>query len=356
MTVSALRCWAIRLARTIKAPLRRRVESSFDAFRQFGMQPFEETARQIASDGVDILVDLTGHTQDNRLQILAYRPAPVQVSYLGYPGTMGADFIDYIVADEFVVPASQCAFYSEAVVTLPDCYMVSDRKRIIASEIPSRQACGLPAEAFVFCCFNGNQKITPSQFDVWMRILKRVPGSVLWLWKVHVPTADNLRREAALRSVAPERLCFAPRTDFPNYMARHQHAHLFLDTLPYNAHTTANDALWSGVPVVTLPGSTFASRVAGSLLSALGMTELIASSLEHYEEICTQLALDPPQLQSTRLRLQALAKSSPLFDTERFARNLEQAYLQMWEMHQAGQSPRPISVSPPTGPTRPTHQ
>src|SRR6185436_8043295 len=220
--------------------------------------------------GTDILVDLKGYTHGARTGISALRPAPVQVNYLGYPGTMGADFIDYLIADRFLIPAAHAADYSEKLVLLPGSYQVNDRKRPVAAT-PSRRELGLPEHGFVFCCFNHTYKILPETFSVWMRLLEAVPGSILWLLESNPWAGENLRREARMRGVDPERLVFAPPLPMDRHLGRLAAADLFLDTTPYNAHTTASDALWVGLPVLTAPGDTFASRVAGSLLTAVGL-------------------------------------------------------------------------------------
>jgi predicted O-linked N-acetylglucosamine transferase (SPINDLY family) len=306
-----------------------------------------QAAERIAADEVDILVDLKGYTIDARTQIAALRPAPIQVNFLGYPGTMGAPFMDYILVDDFVVPTDQQPFFTEKLVHLPGCYQVNDSRREIAPRTLTRAECGLPEQGFVFCCFNNTYKITPAVFDVWMKLLGAVPGSVLWLFEANRFAADNLRREAQARGIAPERLVFAPRLDGPAHLARHRLADLFLDTFPVNAHTTASDALWAGCPLLTIAGETFVSRVAGSLLRALAMSELVTANLEEYQALALRLAGDPGQLAELRARLAANRGTSALFDGERFARSLERAYAQMWEIHTAGEQPRAFRVDRP---------
>jgi protein O-GlcNAc transferase len=251
--------------------MRCRLVAAFDRFVDISQRPDRDAARLIHADAVDILVDLHGYTPDCRAKILAYRPAPIQVNYLGYPGTMGADFIDYIIADRVVLPPEDQAFFSEQVVYLPDCYQPNDDRREIAERTPTRGECGLPERDFVFCCFNNNYKITPDFFDIWMRLLRSVPDSVLWLYEANLLVKANLAREAEARGVAPGRLVFAPKLGPAEHLARQRLADLFLDTLPYNAHTTASDALWVGLPVLTCTGNTFAGRVATSLLRAIGL-------------------------------------------------------------------------------------
>jgi len=326
------------------SPMRRRLVKAFDRFVDFKDVSFMDAAQRIQADEIDILVDLKGYTGHARTQILALSPAPIQVNYLGYPGTMAAPFIDYILVDDFVVPPNQQPFFTEKLVHLPGCYQVNDSTREIAAQTPSRAECGLPESGFVFCCFNNSHKITPEVFEVWMRLLKNVPGSVLWLLGVSPLVPVNLGREAAARGVAPERLVFAPRLPLAEHLARHRLADLFLDTLPYNAHTTASDALWAGCPVLTMAGQTFASRVAGSLLRTIGLPELITTSLQEYEELALRLARDGHLLSELRGRLQANRTASRLFDGRQFARGLEKAYVTMWEIYTSGEEPRPLTV------------
>jgi protein O-GlcNAc transferase len=330
--------------------LRSRLERGFDHFVDIGGMPNRQAAELIHAEDVDILVDLTGYTGDARTEILACRPAPIQVNYLGYPGTMGADFIDYIIVDRFVVPPDQQPFYSERLVHLPDCYQCSDDRRAIAERTPSRAECGLPETGFVFCCFNNSYKLTPSFFDIWMRLLAAVPGSVLWLadpWQAGASPAAraNLAREAAARGIEPERLVFAPRVPVSEYLARLAVADLFLDTLPYNAGATANDALWAGLPVLTCIGKTYVGRMAGSLLRAIGLDELITTSLGEYEALALRLARDTQLLARLRGRLVQNRQSYPLFNPKLFARNLETAYWRMWEGWREGLPPAAFAVS-----------
>jgi protein O-GlcNAc transferase len=328
------------------SPMRRRLVNAFDRFVDLKDTSFKEAAEHIAADKVQIAVDLKGYTTDSREQILSLRPAPVQVSYLGYPGTMGAPFIDYILVDDFVVPSEQQPFYTEKLVHLPDCYQVNDSQREISPHTPSRAECGLPPEGFVFCCFNNNYKITPEVFGVWMKLLQAVPGSVLWLLEGNRFAPSNLRREAEARGVAAERLVFAPRLGLGEHLARHCLADLFLDTFPVNAHTTAGEALWAGCPVLTIAGATFASRVAGSLLRTLGLPELITTRLDEYEQLALRLARDEKQLALLRARLRTNKSTSALFHGGQFAATLEKAYVSMWEIYASGEKPCPFRVSP----------
>jgi len=325
--------------------MRRRLSAAFDRFVDISEAPDRDAAQHIHADAIDVLIDLHGWTPDCRAKILAYRPAPIQVNYLGYPGTSGADFIDYIIVDRFVASPDQQPFFSERLVHLPDCYQCNDDKREIAKHTPSRSECGLPQSGFIFCCFNNNYKITPDFFDIWMRLLRAIPESVLWLYEGNALVKPNLAREAEARGVAPERLVFAPKLPLAEHLARHRLADLFLDTLPYNAHTTASDALWAGLPVLTCAGDTFAGRVAGSLLQAVGLSELVITSLPEYEALALRLARDAELLARLRARLAQNRATHPLFDTERYTRNLEAAYWRMGEISTAGQPPTAFSVS-----------
>ena len=327
------------------SPMRRRLMSAFDEFVDLEAASHPEAAARIRRDGVDILIDLKGYTRDARPAIVAMRPAPIQVNYLGYPGTMGASAVDYLIADAFVAPVEQQPYFSESLVHLPGCYQVNRSQRPIAARAPSREECGLPAAGFVFCCFNASYKLTAGMFDIWMRLLGAVPGSVLWLLAAGEVAEENLRREAGSRLPGgAARLLFAPSLPNPEHLARLSNAGLFLDTLPYNAHTLASDALWAGCPVITHPGAAFASRVAGTLLRAAGLAELIAGTLADYEALALRLARNPEELASLRARLAANRQRSPLFDCRRFARRLESAYETMWQRHLRGESPAPFAV------------
>lgn len=324
--------------------MRQRLVKTFDHFVEMRHMTHQQAAQRIYDDQIDILIDLKGYTGEGRLQIAAQRPAPVQVSYLGYPGTLGVDFMDYIIADPFITPMDQQPFYSEKIVQLPDTYQPNDTHREIHPDTPTRAACGLPDSGFVFCSFNNAYKITPAVFDIWMRLLKQVPESVLWLFEPNALVKNNLRREAQERGIDPDRLIFAPGLLLDKHLARHVHADLFLDALPINAHTTASDALWAGLPVLTCAGNTFAGRVAGSLLRAAGMEEMITSSWAEYEAKALQLAQNPAHLKTLRDKLQNEKMKTPLFDIERFTKNIESAYLQMWRRYQQGEKPSGFSV------------
>jgi predicted O-linked N-acetylglucosamine transferase (SPINDLY family) len=293
---------------------------------------------------IDIAVDLKGYTGDSRSGVFARRPAPIQINYIGYPGTMALEQIDYLLADPIVMPPELQQHCTEAVVCMPECYQVNDDKRVLDEHTPSRAEVGLPEGAFVFCCFNNNYKLSPRMFDVWMRILDRVPDSVLWLLEDNPVAARNLRREAQARGISPERLVFAPRMEATPHLSRHRLADLFLDTLPYNAHTTTSDALWAGLPVLTCLGVAFPGRVAASLLHAAGLPELVTHDLDEYSERAVELARDSAQLRGLRDRLAYNRTCCPLFDTARFCRHLEAAYTHMWKRYQAGLLPEGFTV------------
>lgn len=325
---------------------RQRIERAVDHFSDIRTLSHQDSAARIREDGIDILVDLNGHTFGCRPGILARRPAPLQVAYLGYPGAMCAPFIDYVLGDAFVTPTGNQPFFDECIVQLPDCFQASEPFDTQPSGRPSRADCGLPPSGFVFCAFNNPCKITPVFFAIWMRLLRAVPGSVLWLVESLPAVARNLRTQAAACGVHPERLVFAQRAALPEYFARLRTADLFLDTLPYNAGTTANDALRAGLPLVTCAGEGFASRMAGSLLHAVGLPELVTHTLADYEALAVSLASDPERLQQIRDRLQKNAPAAPLFDAAGFARNLECAWIRMWEACLRGKQPAAFAVEP----------
>jgi len=328
------------------SPMRRRLESAGDAFVELAGLSDREAAQRIRDDGVEILVDLKGYTLNARTAILAMRPAPIQVAYLGFPGTMGAPFIDYAIADPIVAPASMAEAFTESLAWLPDCYQPNDRLREIGTP-PGRAACGLPEHGIVFCCFNHTYKLRAALFDRWCRLLERTPGSVLWLLQSNLQARGNLLREAAARGIDPGRLVFAPVVPPAQNLARLTHADLFLDTLPINAHTTASDALWAGVPVVTCPGDSFVGRVAASLLSAAGLADLIAPDLDAYERLAGDLAADPARLSAIRERLRAARADSPLFDSARITRGLEALYERMRDRWRAGLAPAQLEPRQP---------
>ena len=323
--------------------MRVRLKAAFDRFIDGRTLSHTDLARAIHADRVDILVDLKGYTQQARLEVAALRPAPVQAAYMGYPGTLGGGFIDYLIADRRVIPPGHEKDYGEKLVFVPGSYYANDRKRVAAPP-PPRTALGLPAGSFVFCCFNQAYKILPEVFDAWMRLLAAVPASVLWLLEVNPWAKANLGREAQRRGIDPARLVFAPRVSADQYLGRVAVADLFLDTRPYNAHTTATDALWMGVPVVTCPGDTFAARVGASLLHAMGLPELITSSMAEYESLASRLARSPQELAALRARVQRGRSTAVLFDTPQFTRAMETGYERMWEGYLAGRPPANIQL------------
>ena len=326
--------------------MRTRLENSFDHFIDVKGKSDRDVALLLKELEIDIALDLKGYTERGRTGILAFRAAPVQVNFLGYPGTMGADYIDYILADRFVIPKDEHSFYTEKVAYLPDTYQANNSKRRISEHTPTRAEAGLPETGFVFCSFSDSHKITPPVFDAWMRLLHQVAGSVLWLLEGNAAAVRNLRLNAERRGVAPDRLVFAPRVKLEDHLARHRLAGFFLDTLPYNAHTTASDALWAGLPVVTCVGSSFAGRVAGSLLNAVGLPELITDNLEDYEALALKLARDKHLLAAIKAKLAQNRETFPLFDTDRFRRHIESAYETMWERYQRGEPPASFTVAP----------
>jgi protein O-GlcNAc transferase len=325
--------------------MRDRLVPAFDRFVDVRHNTDREVASMLRELEIDIAVDLHGFTKGSRAGIFAQRPAPVQVNYLGYPGTMGAPYMDYIIADRWVIPEEHRRWYTEKVVYMPDSYQVNDSRRRIAERTPTRLEAGLPESGFVFCCFNSSYKIAPWLFDIWMRLLQRSDGSVLWLLEDNPTASRNLRREAEQRGISPERLIFARRVKLEDHLARHCLADLFLDTLPCNAHTTASDALWAGLPVLTQLGDTFAGRVAASLLAAAGLPELITRSRQEYEEQALKLAADGDLLAGLKARLGRKRATHPLFDTKRYCRHIEAAYLTMWERAQRGEPAVSFSIS-----------
>jgi predicted O-linked N-acetylglucosamine transferase (SPINDLY family) len=321
--------------------VRSRLVKAFDHFHDIRNLSEAESAQKIHDCGIDILVDLTGFTQNSRSGIAALKPAPMSINWLGFPGTMGSiklaqgqlrPLFDYILSDEFITPASSAPHYAETLALLPDCYQANDRKRPVG-KTPSREACDLPASGFVFCCFNQSFKISAEVFALWMRLLKAQDDSVLWLLDCNTWAKQNLIREAELLGINQARLVFAPRVEIADHLARHVHADLFLDTNPYNAHTTCSDALWMGLPLLTCVGDTFSSRVAGSLLTAADLTELITYSMQDYENKALYLLNNPQQIKLIKEKLRATKSRSALFDTPRFTNSLEKLYQDLWQKH-----------------------
>jgi predicted O-linked N-acetylglucosamine transferase (SPINDLY family) len=335
---------AVSIGANDGSDMRRRLENSFKHFIDASKLGDDEIASLIAKAQIDILVDMNGFTHGCRTGIFARRPSPVQVSYLGYPGTMGTDYVDYLIADRVLVPPAHQALYAEKLVYMPDCYQANDAKRAISQKKLTRAEVGLPEAATVFCCFNNNHKIMPDVFDSWMRILGRVNNSVLWLFEDNASVVINLNKEAVARGIDPTRIIFAQRMTPSEHLARHRLADLFLDTLPYNAHTTASDSLWAGVPVLTRIGETFAGRVAASILKAVGLPELVVETSQAYEDLAIELATNREKLSGLRKKLADNLSTTPLFDTRRYTRNIESAYAEMHRRTQAGLAPEAIDL------------
>jgi protein O-GlcNAc transferase len=328
--------------------MRQRLIDAVDHFHDVGDLGDDAVAELARAHGVDIAIDLKGYTHGARPNIFACRAAPIQIAWLGYPGTMGADFIDYMIADEVMVPADKRAYVSEKLIALPGSYQVNDRSRAIGGAVPTRAALGLPEQGFVFCSFNASYKIGPAEYDIWMRLLAQVEGSVLWLLRDNVWAEANLRAEAAARGIDPSRLVFADRAPAAEHLARQRHADLFLDSFACNAHTTASDALWAGLPVITKLGDSFAARVAGSLLHAVGMPDLVTDSTEAYEALALDLARHTERLAEVRARLDRNRLTTPLFDCDRFTAHIERAYVLVQARYEEGLEPVDIVV-PPVG-------
>ena len=324
--------------------VRRRLVGDVDIFHEvcaMGDMQLVELAR---NERLDIAVDLTGYTQHGRVGIFSYGLAPIQISYLGFAGTLGADFIDYIVADPVVIPQENRGFFSENIIYLPNTYLPSDNQRVIADKAFTKEEMGLPDDGFVFCCFNNSYKISPDEFDIWMRLLSQVEGSVLWLVRDNNWSEDNLRREAEARGISGDRLIFAEKLKLADHIARHRLADLFLDTFNYNAHTTASIALWAGLPVLTKLGRGFPARVAGSLLSAVGLKELITENKAQYEALALRLATTPTKLAEIKAKLDENRLTHPLFDSKLYTKHLEQGYQLAYDRYFNGQSPDTIFV------------
>jgi predicted O-linked N-acetylglucosamine transferase (SPINDLY family) len=316
--------------------MRNRLSKGFDKFLDVSKLPDSEIAQLSRDFEIDIAIDLKGYTEDSRTEVFAYRCAPIQVNYLGYPGTMGVDYMDYVIADPIVISESNVDSFTEKIAYLPNCYQVNDSKRKISDKQFTRSNCGLPGKGFVFCCFNNGYKIQPQTFQIWMRILQSVEGSVLWLYEDNSTASVNLRQEAERLGVDSNRLIFAPRLAMDEHLARHCMADLFLDTLPYNAHTTASDALWAGVPVLTCMGKSFAGKVAASLLNTIDLPELITYNEQKYEEKAVQIANDPQFLNSLKTRLSINKTTSPLFNIGQFTSHFEATLTKMYAVYQSG--------------------
>jgi protein O-GlcNAc transferase len=329
-----------------QSTMRTRLEHSVERFVDVSRLSDREVADWLQGQGVHLAIDLKGLTGGARTGIFALRAAPVQINFLGYPGTMGADYMDYIIADRYVIPSEDQHCYAEKVAYLPQCYQPNDAKRPLPAQLRTREECGLTESGFVFCCFNNLYKISPSVFESWMALLRGVEGSLLWLLEGTPTAMRNLRSRAAAQGIAPERVLFAPHVALAQHLARYRHADLFLDTAPCNAHTTASDALWMGVPVLTMTGVTFAGRVATSLLHAVGLPQLCTVSLKDYVAKAMHLATTPSELSALRAHLEEGRDTCPLFDTAGYCRQLEQAYEEIWARHARGEPPSALQIRP----------
>jgi protein O-GlcNAc transferase len=326
------------------SPLGQQIKSAFEKFIDVSKMSDQKTAQLIRDMEIDIVIDLTGFTKYSRADILARRPAPIQINYLGFPGTMGAAYMDYIIGDKIVIPDDQRNFYSEKIVYMPSSFQANDQSRPISEKTITREQLELPQQAFVFCCFNNNYKLTPDIFDIWMRILGRVDGSVLWLVASGANVQSNLRKEATARGVDAGRIVFAPRLPYAEHLARLSAANLFLDTLPYNAGATASDALWAQLPVLTRAGDTFVGRMAASLLQSVGLPELVTATPQAYEDVAVEIATHPEKYASIKDKLARARLTGPLFDTLRFTRHMEAAYTAIYRRYQEGLPPDHIHV------------
>jgi len=324
--------------------MRKQLIKDFDIFNDVHNNTDEEIAIMSRQMNIDIAIDLKGITKNERMGIFSHRAAPIQVNYLGYPGTTGTNYIEYIMADKIVITTDTEKFYSEKIIYLPDSYQVNDRKRERDNQIVNKQEYGLPDNSFVFCCFNNSYKINPFIFDVWMKLLKSIDGSVLWLLEDNQSAVFNLQNEAKKRGVSSDRLIFAKRMHNLDHLKRHAAADLFLDTFPCNAHTTASDALWAGLPLLTIKGESFASRVAASLLNAIKLPELITDSIDNYAKLAIELAEDPTRLGHIKEKLDKNILSTPLFDSKLFTLNIEKAYLKIYSRYQNNLEPENIII------------
>jgi protein O-GlcNAc transferase len=341
----------IALSSPVNSPLNDRIKASFERFVDVEHKNDQEIAELIRGLEIDIVVDLMGFTRNNRLNVLARRPAPIQVNYLGFVGTMGTEFVDYVIGDKVALPFAQQPYFTEKIVHLPDCFLPADDRMEVAPAAISREEAGLPPEGFVFCSFNNSYKLSRPMFELWMRLLHAVEGSVLWLAEANPDMAANLRREVERCGIDQSRVVFdqsraelAPHVWFTRNLARQRLAGLFLDTTPYNAGATAVVALWSGVPLLTVMGETFVGRMAASMLHAVGLPELVAHNLADYESLAVKLAREPALLSAVQRKLQDNLRSTPLFDTDRFRRHIERAYMTMIDIHRRGERPHGFSV------------
>ena len=324
--------------------MHKRVSNAFDQFINVKLKTDREIAELSRELNIDIAIDLMGFVKNNRFKIFIEKCAPIQVNYLGYPGTLGADFFDYIIADEILIPEESQEYYSEKIVYLPNSYQPNDLKKTISEKNFKREDIGLPKNNFVFCSFNQSSKILPKTFNVWMRILKKVNRSVLWLLESNIKTRENLKDQAYRRGIDPSRLIFAERLPLNEHLARHKAADLFIDTFPCNAHTTCSDALWAGLPILTLQGETFASRVASSLLNAIGLPELITKNSYEYEKKAIELGNDLSKVIDLKKKLEFNKFTKPLFNIKLFTSHIEQAYLEIYKRYNENQKPENIEI------------
>jgi protein O-GlcNAc transferase len=324
-------------------PMQARLRAAFEHFEDLDSLSAAQMAEHIRSLEIDVLLDLKGHTADSRFEVLSYRPAPVQAHFLGYPGALGAPFVDYLIADRHVIPSDEECHYSETIVRLPHTYQVTDDRRIESGQTWSRAQAGLPPEGLLLAALHQTYKLNPVVFDIWMRLLHRLPGATLWLFDKNLGAVRQLRHEAAARGIDPRRLVFAPEISQAEHLSRLRLADLLLDTWPYSSHTTASDALWVGVPVVALRGRGFAARVSASIVSAAGLADLVVGSLEDYEALITRICTEPGRLTTLRRRVESSVRASPLFDTAGFTRALETCFERMYERYRAGLPPGPLS-------------
>ena len=322
----------------------KRVKDAFDQFIKVNSKTDKEVAGLSRELKIDIAIDLMCYTANNRIGIFSERCAPIQINYLGYPGTSGANFIDYLIADKILIPKKYQKYYSEKIIYLPNTYQVRDSTQKISNKIYSRKDFGLPEKSFVFCCFNQNYKITPSVYDIWMRLLKKIDRSVLWLIKDSDIGAKNLKKEANIRGIEPNRIIFAEKIPLSEHLARHKLADLFIDTFPYTAHTTCSDALWSGLPVITRVGKSFASRVGASILNAIGLEELITKTEKEYEYLATQLATKSEFLNKINKKLEKNKIKKPLFNTKLYTSHIEKAYIKIYKNYQSDLSVKNIEI------------
>jgi predicted O-linked N-acetylglucosamine transferase (SPINDLY family) len=327
-----------------KNEMRQRLEKSFDSFTDVQSMSDRDIALQARQDEIDIAVNLNGYTGRARTGVFAYRAAPIQINYLGYPGTMGSNFMDYIIADKFLIPSESQKYFNEKKLYLPNTYLPTDNSRELSKKKLTRSDMGLPDDAFVFCCFNNNYKISPNEFDIWMRLLTKVENSVLWLRQSNQFSIINMKKEAQKRNVDPSRLVFAGKVPMDEHLARQRLADLFVDTFVFNAHTTAADALWAGLPVVTKAGLGFAARVAGSLLNAVGLPELVTETEQDYEVLILELATNPTKLAEIKKKLATNRLTQPLFNTELYTKHLENGYKQAYQNYFDGKLPQTIIV------------